>query len=476
MSMQLCLMFLNDVHGYLEPHPELFYEAGKEVIEIAGGYAAIAAKAREIRSRHPKALLFDGGDTFHGTLPLVQSKGEALVPILNKIGVDAMVGHWDFAYGPAQLKNLAAQLSYPVLGINVYQPDGTLFLPPYLIKEVENIKVAVIGICSNIIDKTMPARFSEGLKVTDGQEELPRIIEQVKAEGADITVLLSHNGFPQDVEMLKRIPGIDICLSSHTHNRLYEAVKINESLVIQCGCHGSFLGELTLNMEQHKIQGYQYQLHPLTGQEADEEVQALVAKAMQPFKSLQAQLAGSTAALLHRYDTLHSSMDTFLLSAVAHAAGVDIAFSNGWRYGAPVPAGNLSKWDLYNIVPMNPAVETAELTGIEILGMLEENLERTFSANPFHQMGGYVKRCLGLTIHMRVENPEGHRIQQIFTKDGPLQKDKSYKVAFITSQGVPEHIGKNRTSTGVSAVEAMEAYLKRHSPYRPPAENAVRLV
>ncbi len=214
-QMQLSIAYINDVHGYLEPHPELFYKGGKEIIETAGGYAQIATVFKSIQKENPNTLFVDGGDTFHGTLPLIQSKGEAIVPVLNKLNFSAMVGHWDFAYGPQQLKHLASQLNYPVLGINVYNEDDTLFLKPYIIKEIENVKIAVIGICSNTIDKTMPKHFSEGIKITDGTKELPIIIQQVKDEGAGITILLSHKGFPQDVEMLTKVPGIDICLSAH---------------------------------------------------------------------------------------------------------------------------------------------------------------------------------------------------------------------------------------------------------------------
>ena len=197
--MKLSIAYINDVHGYLEPHPELFYLGGKEIIETAGGYARIASLVKNIRKNNSNTLLFDGGDTFHGTLPVVQSKGEALIPILNKMGFNAMVGHWDFAYGPEQLKKLAGKLNYPVLGINVYKEDGSLFLPPYIITNVEDLKIAVIGICSNIIDKTMPKHFSEGLKITDGVKELPIMVQRVKDEGANLIILLSHNGFPQDV-------------------------------------------------------------------------------------------------------------------------------------------------------------------------------------------------------------------------------------------------------------------------------------
>jgi len=475
--MNLSIAFINDVHGYLEPHPELFYRGATEVVETAGGYARIASVVNNIRRDNPDTLLFDGGDTFHGTLPLVQSKGEALVPILNKMGFSAMVGHWDFGYGPKQLENLATQLNYPVLGINVYNEDGSLFLPPYVLAEKAGLKIAVIGICCNIVDKTMPKHFSEGIHLTDGSKELSIYIEEVKSKGADVVILLSHNGFPQDVELLKSIKGIDVCLSAHTHNRLYEAIKINDSIIIQCGCHGSFVGHLQLQIEQRKVTNHAYKLITVDASiKGDAEIDALVENIMQPYQGMKNEVLAQTSAILHRYNTLTSSMDELLLAAIKSVSDAEIAFSNGWRYGAPIPAGPITKWDLYNIIPRNPVISTVEITGQEIWNMLEENLERTFSAEPVKQMGGYVKRCAGLFVKMRIENPNGTRIQQVFVADKPLARDGVYKAAFVTTQGVPEKYGKNPQNLPIKAVDAMAQYLKTIGDYEPAESNTFTLV
>lgn len=476
--MKLSIAYLNDVHGYLEPHPELFYKAEKEIVETAGGYARIATIVNGIRNNNFNTLLFDGGDTFHGTLPLVQSKGEAILPILNKLGFSAMVGHWDFAYGPLQLKSLISQLNYPVLGINVYnKTDDTLFLPPYMMIQVEELKIAVIGICSNIIDKTMPAHFREGLKITDGAKELPTFIQQVKNEGANLVILLSHNGFPQDVDLLSKIPGIDICLSAHTHNRLYEAVKIEDTIIIQCGCHGSFLGHLELNIENKKIVSSRYELVTIDSTiRPDDEIENLVTVIMKPYQYLKHDVLGKSEIILHRYNTISSTMDDLLLSAIKSVSNAEIAFSNGWRYGVPLAAGAITKWDLFNIIPMNPNVSTIELTGEEIMQMLEENLERTFSDEPMKQMGGYIKRCLGIHVKMRIENPNGHRIQQIFIGEEPLRKEQTYKAVFVTVQGVPEKLGRNRQNLSITAVDAMAAYLVNKPDYKAVSCNTFSLV
>ncbi len=458
--MDLSIAYLNDVHGYLETHPELFYKGDTEIIEMAGGYARIASLINDIRTNSSHTLLFDGGDTFHGTLPLVESKGKAILPILNKMGFSAMVGHWDFGYGSKQLKHLISELNFPMLGVNIYNEDGRLFLPPYIITEVEDLRIGVIGICSDIIDKTMPKHFSKGLKITNGTKELPEYINKLKNERADLIILLSHNGFPQDMALLKNTPGIDVCLSAHTHNRLYETVIINNTILIQCGCHGSFLGHLQLNIQEKKIAAHDYKLIKVAEAiVADKEIENIVNEIMKPYQNLKRTVRGKTLALLHRYNTINSSMDNLLLSAIKFVSNTDLAFSNGWRYGAPIADGRITEWDLYNIIPMNPPVSTVDLTGLEIIEMLEENLERTFSPHPMNQLGGYVKRCLGLKINMRIENPKGYRIQEIFAGDEPLDKNQYYKTSFVTSQGVPEKFGRHRAEMPINAVTAMTEFL-----------------
>lgn len=466
--MKLNILFINDVHGYLAPHPELFYDETGEVVEIAGGYAHIAGVVEAIRKENPNTLFFDGGDTLHGTKPLVDSKGEVIVPILNALNPDALVGHWDFGYGPKQLQKINDQLNFPILGCNVFREDDSNFLQPTEIFKKNGVKIGVIGICAMIVDKVMPEKMSEGLKFTSGIEEVPNYIKQLRDKGANIIILLSHNGFPQDVALLKKVNGIDICLSAHTHNRIYKPIKVNGALIIQCGCHGAFVGNITLDYGEKKIRSYDYELLKVDkSAPKNTEVDKLVKKALEPYKNIRSLALGKTNEILHRYDTLNSTMDNLLLRAIAKATNTDIAFSNGWRYGAPIAAGNITEDDLYNIIPMNPPISTVEITGLEIKEMLEENLERTFCCNPFGQMGGYIKRVLGLQVNMRIENPHLHRIQEIYYKGAHIDDDKTYKISFVTMQGIPKKYGKNRKEHNQNAVEAMKTYLKDSPEFSP---------
>ena len=157
-------------------------------------------------------------------------------------------------------------------------------------------------------------------------------------------------------------------------------------------------------------------------------------------------------------------MDNFLLQALLESTGAQLAFSNGWRYGAPIVPGKITLNDLYNIIPMNPPVSTIELTGKEIKVMLEENLEMTFSYDPYQQMGGYVKRCLGLNVYFKIENSSGNRIQKLFIGNEEVQPDRYYTAAFVTLQGVPQKYGRNRENRSERVIDTFRAYLARHHP------------
>jgi sulfur-oxidizing protein SoxB len=166
-------------------------------------------------------------------------------------------------------------------------------------------------------------------------------------------------------------------------------------------------------------------------------------------------------------------MDNLLLDSMREHTGVELAFSNGWRYGAPVTPGSIKTKDVWDIVPTNPPVSICEITGEELWRMMEENLEHTFSRNPYKQMGGYVKRCSGLNLYFKVENPEGRRIQELFVGGKRIDKRRTYRACFITTQGVPAKYGSNRESLDAYAVDVLTEYLDKNSPVAPGYERAI---
>lgn len=477
MPKNLTILQLNDLHGYLEPHYEVIREGDHKTYRTLGGLARIATAFRQIRAETAdQVIALDNGDTFHGTYPTVQTRGEAMIPLMNALQFDAMTAHWEFAYGPEGVKRLVSQLSYPLLAINCFDKQSNeLVFPPYRLVERAGLRVAIIGIACVIVDKTMPPAFGKGLRFTLGREELPDWITYVRqTEQADLVIVLSHLGFPQDVKLASEVAGIDVLVSGHTHNRLAAPVIENGAIIFQSGCHGSFIGRLDIEIENKAVVGHRHRLIAIDESFApDPDMEQHIAAIMAPHRQLLAEIVGYTEIGLDRYEMMHCTMDEILLEAITDAAGTDIAFSNGWRYGAPIPPGPITVNDLWNIIPTDPPVSTVEVTGEEIRCMLEENLERTFAADPYAQMGGFVKRCRGLNLYIKVENPPGHRIERLFIAGQPIEPTCIYKVAFVTAQGVPMKYGRNRKELSVHAIEALRHYLARGPITKKPRHPAV---
>ena len=469
-KMSLTVIQLNDSHAYFDLHQELFWQGGQAAYRPAGGYARIAAIVKQIRSERQDRILFcDCGDTLHGTYPALKTQGQALIPILNSLGLDAMTAHWEFAYGPEIFKQRAAELNYPMLAINIYnKATKERLFPPFSIKEIGGLRIGLVGIACNIVDKTMPPSFSEGLEFTLGREELPSIIDILRTqEHVDLIVLISHLGFPQDMQLMSEVQGVDICLSGHTHNRLYKPALQGKTLVIQSGCHGSFLGRLDLEIEGGRVVDYRHQLIEVEGNiKPDPIIDDLVRQALAPFQDELSTVVGKTATALNRATTLETTMDNFLLQSLLESTGAQMAFSNGWRFGAPIIPGEVTVNDLYNMIPMNPPISMIELTGEEIVAMLEENLERTFARDPYNQMGGYVKRSLGFNAYIKIENQRGQRVQQVFVGDKLLQPGHYYPTSFVTEQGVAQKYGRNRQQHTEHIIDALSDYLAKHHPLR----------
>jgi 2',3'-cyclic-nucleotide 2'-phosphodiesterase (5'-nucleotidase family) len=276
------------------------------------------------------------------------------------------------------------------------------------------------------------------------------------------------------MQLLSEVPGVDVLLSGHTHHRLFEPVRQGQTLVIQSGCHGSFLGRLDLEVNSGKVTGHRHELIEVREEiPPDPAIDDMVQQLLKPYAAELAEVVGQTATDLNRNANLESTMDDFLLQAMQEQAGTQLAFCNGWRWGAPVQTGKVTQCDLWNMLPWRERIDTVDLTGNELIQMLEENLERTFSSDPFHQLGGYGKRCRGLKVYIKIENPSGTRIQKLFIEGEEVKPDKTYSAAYLTVQAVPPKFGKNRKTLSADAHDAMLTVLTKRKDVKADLEGTV---
>lgn len=473
------LIQINDLHGYLAPHPELFELLDGEKFRSGGGLARIATMFKDIRREVGDAVVaLDNGDTFHGSMAAVWSRGEALVAPMSLLGLDAMTTHWEFAYGLARVRELAERLPYPLIAANFTDDGGTLALAPFVVVERGGMTIAVIGLAAVVSVGLLHNAERRTARFEIGDSTLKGLIPMLRRDrGVGLVVVLSHLGFPQDCKLACVVPGIDVILSGHTHDRMHAPAVVNDTLIIQSGAHGSFVGRLDLTVVSSGVTGWRHALLVVDETtQPDGEMSEAVERALADFAAAQRQIVGTTRTALTRYNMLESTMDNLLLDAIAESANVRLAFSNGWRYGAPIPPGPLTEADLWNIVPANPWVSLATLTGDELRELYEANLEATFACDPWEQRGGYVKRCRELRMTFKAQNPAGHRVQELWAEGAPVRGGAAYEVAFLGEQAVPARYTRNRRSTGVRAVDALRQYVRRHDPVEAEVRGAVELV
>ena len=464
---KLTIVQVNDVHGHIESHNEVFFENEGLTVKEAGGYSRIKTLVDSIRVENPNTLFLDCGDTFHGTFITTQTHGNAIIPLMNAMGLDAATAHWDFAYTPSHLRELSNKLNYPILSSNTYIYDKKKRLfDPYIIKDVDGMRVGIIGMACEHVVQGFPPKFSEGIYMSPEYEEIPKIVSELRnKEKVDFIILLSHLGMPTDYEILKTVVGVDVCLSGHTHNRLNYPIEIGGALLIQSGCHGSFITRLDLDIVNGKVVDYTHKLITVDSSiKKDENIERIIEEAYEPYKEELDEVVGETKTLLNRDISLESTMDNFLLKSIANVTGNKICFSHGWRYGTPIIPGKITVKDLYNMVPMNPKIVTVDMKGYEILELLNLKINKTYNTNPFGQTGGFMQRAIGIKAYLMIENPKEYRIQKLFLEGEEYKADKTYKVSYITKQAVPKYLGENHKTLEITAIDAMKQYLKENSP------------
>lgn len=323
------------------------------------------------------------------------------------------------------------------------QPEGELrgerLFEPSVVRDVRGVRVGLVGLTSPIIPKMSP-HFAAGLRFPDPHETLPRRVARLRHEqGAELVVAVSHLGFAQDVNLARAVDDLDVILSGHTHNRLTRPAQVGRTLIIQSGFSGSFLGRLDLEVRSGMIVGHRHEL--ITLEEAimpDPLVQAAVEQALAPFRSEMNEVVGHSATTLHRMGLLETTMDNLITDAYQALTGAEVALSHGWRFGPPVPAGPVTVGDLWAMVPTNPEVFTAELTGRELHALLEANMHGVLAADPNEQAGGYLLRTSGLSVVFRPNNGRGTRVEHLEVGGEVLDPERRYLVAAAGGQDLKQ--------------------------------------
>jgi S-sulfosulfanyl-L-cysteine sulfohydrolase len=477
---RITLLHFTDTHAQLETHPEYVPGATPE-IQMMGGYARLkTAIERERASCDGACFLLDGGDEFQGSGPAAWSEGEVVLGPLNAFGADAFVpGNWEPAYGPERFKQTMARLNCPVICYNLHdEATGERLFRHSIVLDRGGIRVGFVGVTDIGASKRQaPAQF-HGMDTTRVQG-LRDVVKDLRTrERCDLVVGISHTGLSIARQMAREIPEFDVILSGHTHERTAREIMEGNVIVIEPGCFGSFLGRLDLVLNAGGVASHRFRLIPILASRYDEDprMKALVDESLAPHRARMAEVAGTAETLLMRYDVLETTADDFITDAVREVAGVDIGFSNGFRFGVPIPPAVVTEADVWNMLPFDAPLKTGWVTGEELKAYLESELELVFSANPWKLNGGWGVRASGMSIEFTVSAAPGQRLVSLKVNGRDVQDDAHYTIASCEREGEPIDVICRHRGTHdarllpVTVHQALREYLTAHPAVAPRRE------
>jgi S-sulfosulfanyl-L-cysteine sulfohydrolase len=382
-----------------------------------GGLDRLATVVKHVRAErgNDKVLFLDGGDTWQGSLGANRSKGQDMVDCMALLKPDAMTGHWEFTYGEARVKELVDKLGFPFLALNIRDTEwNEPAFEPMKMFEKGGVKIAVLGQAFPYTPVANPRwlmpKWSFGIR----EEDVRANVDKARKAGAQLVVLLSHNGFDVDRKLATRVPGIDVILTSHTHDALPEAIKVDNTLLVASGSHGKFISRLDLDVSGGAIKKFRYKLIPLFADviKPDAEMSAAVAKARAPFADDLERVVGHSDSLLYRRGNFNGTFDDLICAALLKERDAEIALSPGFRWGTSVlPGQPITIEDIHNATAITyPQVYRISMTGERLKEILEDVADNLFNPDPYYQQGGDMVRCGGLGYAINVSKPVGQRI------------------------------------------------------------------
>ncbi len=429
--------------GFESSSPEAYALTSEDFVALAqsygrlGGLDRMATLVRAIRAERPgRTLLLDGGDSWQGSYTALQTRGADMVKAMAALGVDAMTAHWEFTYGTERVEELIAEMNYPFLAGNVRDNEWQeeVFQGTEVF-ERGGLKIAVIGQAFPYTPIANPRykipNWSFGIR----EQELQQRVREARDGGADLVVLLSHDGFDVDRKLASRVEGIDVILSGHTHDALPVVVEIDKTLMVASGSHGKFLSRLDLDVQDGRIADYRYRLIPVFSDaiEPDPEMAAVIAEIRAPHEAELTRVLGHTESLLYRRGNFNGTFDDLICQALLEERDAEIALSPGFRWGASLlPGQAITVEDVFNQTAITyPNAYRVEFTGTFLKEVLEDVADNLFNPDPYYQQGGDMARVGGLSYTIDVGKPIGQRIADlVHLKSGaPIEADKTYVVA-----------------------------------------------
>ncbi len=437
-----------------------------------GGFAHLKTLVDRVRTSRPGSLLLDGGDTWQGSATALWSNAQDMVDACIALGVNVMTPHWEMTYGAQRVMEIVNN-DFKKAGIdfvaqNVVTADfGDQVFKPYVVKNINGVNVAIIGQAFPYTPIANPRHLVPDWSFGIQDENMQKWVNDARAKGAQVVVVLSHNGMDVDIKMASRVTGIDAIFGGHTHDGVPQPVQVKNAkgttLVTNAGSNGKFLGVMDFDVRNGKIAGWKYKLLPVFSNllPEDAKMAALIKKVRAPYESKLNEKLAVTEDFLYRRGNFNGTFDQVILDALMKVKGADAAFSPGFRWGTSLLPGDVITMDrvMDQTAITYPATTLNNMTGETIKTILEDVCDNLFNVDPYYQQGGDMVRVGGIQYTVNPNAKIGNRISNMMLNGKPISPSKTYKVAGWASVG--------EGVTGTPIWEVVAEYLRDIKTLKP---------
>jgi sulfur-oxidizing protein SoxB len=489
-AQHITILHTSDIHAQLEIHDEFFYEHGQAVFKKRGGFATLCSMIDTLRKHNPHTLVVDGGDCFQGGAVAALSKGQAIVPLVNRIGYDLVLpGNWEVVYGKEMMVKDLSMYTAAKVCANMYHANGRddeLIFPPYQVFTLGGARIGFVGYNDPLTPIRQSPAYSVGIRFTQPQVDLAEYVRILREEqGCRLVFVLSHMGLAQQLHLSNQpwAQGVDYILGGDTHERIREPLQGKFCKVTEPGAFASFVGKLDVVIENGRIVEENYALLDVDPERypEDAEMKRLVSAARQPYRQQIDKVLGRTRTPLLRYYVIETPMDNLITDALMWKFDTDLVVSNGFRFCPPLvpPEGgeaDITEEYLWSMLPVDSTIKSGVVTGRQILDWLEKELENAFAKDATKRFGGWLVRFQGMFVKFTIGNAPGERVQEVRIQRQLLEPEKRYTLLGCEREGDPDNVVCRIAGVAdprrheITVHRVVTEYLARHSPVAPVIE------
>lgn len=453
-------------------------------IDGRGGLARVATLDREIAATGRAPLMLLAGDFLSSSVASTVFKGEQMIAALNAVGLDvATLGNHEFDFGLDVLRQRMREAKWDWVVSNVIDretgnPIGGA--APFLIRTVNSLRIGLIGLC--LTHEGMPADRLARIELVEPLEAAGRYIPELRKQGVDVIVALTHLTYAEDRALAERFPEIDVIIGGHEHSPITSTV--GRTLISKAGSEAKFVARIDLNRRDPKTLEKFYELVPITDALRDDPAAGAVIDEWEARLGKELELpVGRTSVPLDGRNTRVRSMETNLGNLLADAiradVGAEVALVNGGgiRSDKIYQPGSLSRRNLLEMHPFGNVVCKIGIPGRVLLEALNAGVSGLPTAS------GRFPQVSGLTYRVDLSAPTGMRVRDVKVGGEPLDLDRQYTVAlpdYILEGGDGYTMFNSATrlvspEAGHLIVTALEQYLAARGEVAPSVQGRITI-